>query len=158
MADVENQPPVRKPKQAESEKPAYVHPKYDAMMVESAIRDLNDRKGTSRIAVTTYISSKYNVPSDKKRVTASINKAMHEMLNTNRISHVGDGIGLIGKFRLGAKGPVKKKVERKPKVAKSTTQKAMLTSDDENSAYAVVESDDSENEAGPSPAKKGKGE
>ncbi|KAJ1347911.1 hypothetical protein KIN20_003091 [Parelaphostrongylus tenuis] len=74
------------------------HPTYGAM-IESAIRDLKDRRGASRQAIFKYIVDKYEVPDDVLQINARIRSALRRGLLSGRFMQA-TGSGAAGRIHL----------------------------------------------------------
>lgn len=116
-------PRAKKPKTTPS------HPKVSEM-VNSAIKDLKDRGGSSLQAIKKYIASNYKV--DAEKLAPFIRKYLKSSVVSGGLVQT-KGKGASGSFRMGgASGAVKKspkkakKTAAKPKAAKpaSTVKKA----------------------------------
>jgi histone H1/5 len=94
------------------------HPSFIDMIVE-AVKELNERHGSSKLAVAKFIKSKY--PVDIQSSKTYINSGFKKCLKSGQLRQAS-GKGLTGSFKLGE---VAKKVkDNKPKAAKKSLLKA----------------------------------
>ena len=96
---------AKKPKKAVA--PA-AHPPV-AQMVNSAIRNLKDRKGSSLAAIKKYISANYKA--DASKLAPFIRRYLKKAVETGKLSQV-KGTGASGSFRLNKAEKVEKKVKK----------------------------------------------
>ncbi|XP_061191223.1 histone 24-like [Saccostrea echinata] len=118
MAD--NAPaPAKSPKKKAAAKPKKQteHPKYLDMVLD-AIKNLKERKGSSRQAILKYVMSKYKVGNDATKVNSRVKAALRKGVTSKALKQ-SKGVGAQGRFSVGEK----KAVVKKPKAAKSKTAK-----------------------------------
>lgn len=82
------------------------HPPYGDM-VSKAIKELKERKGSSRAAVLKYICSHYKVGDEPKKINANIKSALKRLVISGGLKQV-KGHGASGSFRIGEKAAVAK--------------------------------------------------
>lgn len=105
---------VKKPKKPSAHPPV-------ADMVVAAIKALNDRKGTSGVAIKKYIAANYKV--DMVRMAPFIRKSLKTGVTSGRLVQKS-GTGAAGRFRLGKTAPKKKAKKPKKKAKKPKKKKA----------------------------------
>ena len=105
---------VLKPKVVASHPPV-------AQMVNSAIRSLKDRKGSSLIAIKKYIGANYKA--DAAKLAPFIRRYLKKAVTDGKLSQA-KGTGASGSFKLPSveKKPAMKKV-KKPKSPKKSAKK-----------------------------------
>ncbi|XP_062589648.1 histone H1-delta-like [Saccostrea cucullata] len=123
MAD--NAPaPAKSPKKkaaAKPKKPAE-HPKYIDMVLD-AIKNLKERKGSSRQAILKYVMSKFKVGNDATKVNSRVKVALKNGVKS-KVLKQSKGTGAQGRFSVGEKkAAVKKPKAAKPKTAKKPAAK-----------------------------------
>ena len=96
-----------------TKKPA-AHPPY-ADMVKKAIRELKERKGSSRQAVIKYIRANFKI-SATENVESFVRRSLIAGVKAGRFVHT-KGVGASGSFRLAEKATPKKTA--KPKAVKA---------------------------------------
>lgn len=117
--------PVGRPRKP---KPPTWHPKV-SVMVEAAIRDLKERRGSSLPAIKKYIDNNYKV--DMIRMTHLIKKYLKTAVANGALLQTS-GKGASGSFKLKTSGSAKvekqiKKVTDKKKIPKSKVPKTKKT-------------------------------
>lgn len=117
--------PVGRPRKP---KPPTWHPKI-SVMVEAAIRDLKERRGSSLPAIKKYIDNNYKV--DMTRMTPLIKKYLKTAVANGALLQTS-GKGASGSFKLKTSGSAKvekqvKKVTYKKKTSKSKVPKTNKT-------------------------------
>ena len=100
------------------------HPKYSVMVTE-AIATLNDKKGSSKIAIEKFICANYKVGLN---YDAPLKRALLASLEDGVLIKP-KGVGLTGSFKLGHVG--------KPKVVKKTAAKKIVKNAPEKKASPV---------------------
>ncbi|CAJ0604326.1 unnamed protein product [Cylicocyclus nassatus] len=127
-ADPAQAPPAKKSKgtKPKGEKKAKVasHPAYGAM-IKAAVKELKDRKGSSKQAILKYIIQKYKVGDNEKQINARLRLALKKGVKDGLLRQAS-GTGASGRFRLAEKTetPMKPKVAKKPKSASEAKPKA----------------------------------
>ncbi|XP_038047271.1 histone H1.0-like [Patiria miniata] len=107
--------PAKSPTKKAAKKPASDHPSYDVMIVQ-AVKDLNEKKGSSRQAIVKHIKSNHNKLTDKADVRIKL--ALKRMEKKGTLTHT-TGSGASGSFLVAdAKKPAKKTTKPKPKKVK----------------------------------------
>lgn len=96
------------------------HPSY-SQMIKEAITALKDRKGSSRVAILKYISGRYQLGNNGKRVHSQLRLAIKKGIASGKFT-LAKGAGVNGSFRLGAKVGAKTK-ERSRKSKKKIPSK-----------------------------------
>ncbi|KAL4003436.1 linker histone H1 and H5 family protein [Acanthocheilonema viteae] len=123
---LKKQSPKARPKQ-HGTKAAKTHPSY-SQMVKEAITALKDRKGSSRVAILKYISGRYQLGNNGKRVHSQLRLAIKRGIASGKFT-LAKGAGVNGSFRLGAKGGSKtKEKSRKQKKTLRKEKKAKVGS------------------------------
>ena len=106
------------------------HPKYREM-IATAIRNLKERKGSSRQAILKHIMASYKVGSEVNKINSRVKMALRAGIKSGTFKQI-KGTGASGSFRLGEKTTtksVKPKMAKKPKpAAKKPTFKKAKTS------------------------------
>lgn len=122
IENMENANPTKKagkPKSTKSQRSPSSHPRTSEM-VNAAIKELKDRKGSSFQAIKKYISLTYKVDGEK---LAPFIKRYLKAAVTSGIVVQTKGKGASGSFKLSTKGSIKgsdsKKIHRTIKVSKS---------------------------------------
>ncbi|VDK82316.1 unnamed protein product [Litomosoides sigmodontis] len=94
------------------------HPSY-SQMINEAIAALKDRKGSSRVAILKYISHRYQLSDNGKRVHSQLRLAIKRGIASGKLM-LAKGAGVNGSFRLGNNvgNNVKKGSSRKQKPSK----------------------------------------
>ena len=124
MTDAAASPKKTVQKKKPAAKPAE-HPKY-VEMITAAIAALNDRKGSSRQAISKYIKGNYKV-GDNSDVHLKI--ALKRAVATGVLNQV-KGTGASGSFKLSEKAkakPKKKPAAKKPAAKKPAAKKVKKT-------------------------------
>lgn len=75
------------------------HPSY-SQMINEAIAALKDRKGSSRVAILKYISHRYQLSDNGKRVHSQLRLAIKRGIASGKLM-LAKGAGVNGSFRLG---------------------------------------------------------
>lgn len=118
MADTAPAAAPKSPKKkaaAKPKKPAE-HPKYIDMVLD-AIKNLKERKGSSRQAILKYVMSKFKVGNDATKVNSRIKVALKNGVKSKALKQ-SKGVGAQGRFSVGEKkAAVKKPKAVKPKAA-----------------------------------------
>ena len=100
---------------AKPKKPAE-HPKYIDMVLD-AIKNLKERKGSSRQAILKYVMSKFKVGNDATKVNSRIKVALKNGVKSKALKQ-SKGVGAQGRFSVGEKKVAAKKPKAvKPKAA-----------------------------------------
>ena len=109
------------PKKAKAKKPAKKadHPPV-ASMVNAAITNLKDRKGSSLAAIKKYIAANYKV--DVVKLAPFIRRYLKKAVADGKLSQT-KGSGASGSFKIGTKAKEEKKA-KKPKAKKPAAKKA----------------------------------
>ena len=94
------------------------HPTYEVMVV-TAIKQLKERKGSSKQAVMKYITTNYKLKGDPN-VHAKV--ALRKLIKNGKID-VSKGTGLSGRFKLKASAAAPPKKQKKAQKAKKTSTK-----------------------------------
>lgn len=104
-------------------KPAITHPKY-IDMIESAVKALAEKNGSSRQAINKYIVKEYNL-TDNKHHNAMLKQALQRGSGPNGTLLHNKGKGAAGSFKIKAT-PAKpvKQVKKKAPAKKSAQKKA----------------------------------
>ncbi len=104
------------PKKAAAKKPAKKpdHPST-AAMVNAAIKNLKERKGSSLAAIKKYIAANYKV--DVNKLAPFIRRYLKKAVEAGKLTQT-KGSGASGSFKIG------KATEEKPKKVKKTPKKA----------------------------------
>ncbi|MCP9263539.1 Linker histone H1 and H5 family protein [Dirofilaria immitis] len=99
------------------------HPSY-SQMIKEAITALKDRKGSSRVAILKYISSRYQLGDNGKRIHSQLRLAIKKGIASGKFT-LAKGAGVNGSFRLGANksGKAASDSPKKPRMKKTTTAK-----------------------------------
>ncbi|KAM3722712.1 Histone H1.4 [Dirofilaria immitis] len=100
------------------------HPSY-SQMIKEAITALKDRKGSSRVAILKYISSRYQLGDNGKRIHSQLRLAIKKGIASGKFT-LAKGAGVNGSFRLGAN--VSTKTNEKSHERKKTTSKKIKKS------------------------------
>jgi len=97
-------------KGAASKPKAKSHPTYLAM-AEEAIKQLNEKQGSSRIAILNYIASTYSI--DKKQANNGLKNALKSGVESGALKQT-TGVGANGSFKIGdgAKKEAKKEAKK----------------------------------------------
>ena len=109
-----------KPKKVAKPKVAPTHPKYINMVVV-AIKDLKERKGSSRAAILKHIIANNKVGTDVNKINPRVKVALRNGVKTGALKQT-KGTGASGSFKVGEnkeEKPKKKAPAKKPKVAKA---------------------------------------
>lgn len=121
IENIENANPTKKagkPKSAKSQRSSASHPRTSEM-VNAAIKELNDRKGSSFQAIKKYISLTYKV--DGEKLAPFIKRYLKTAVTSGTVVQT-KGKGASGSFKLSTKGSIKgsdsKKIHRTVKVSK----------------------------------------
>merc|ERR1712098_884330 len=96
------------------------HPPY-ATMVQEAIKDLKDRTGSSTVAISKWVESKYTLPDTFKK---SLSTALKKMTEDGKL------VKVKASYKLGAAlkaAPKKKVVKKKPATATKKKPAAKVT-------------------------------
>lgn len=119
MADTEAAPAVSPKKKTTARKPAKpsTHPPV-AQMVNAAIKNLKDRKGSSLAAIKKYIAANYKC--DVAKLAPFIRKYLKKAVADGKLKQV-KGSGAAGSFKLADKA--EKPEKKKPKKVKKTPTK-----------------------------------
>ena len=123
MSDAAPTAASHKKKAAKPKKPkaASTHPPV-AQMVNAAIKNLKERKGSSLAAIKKYIGANYKC--DVAKLAPFIRKYLKKASDDGRLVHT-KGTGATGSFKLPAKEKAEKpKKAKKPKAAKPKKPKA----------------------------------
>ena len=129
MSDVAAAPVVHmspKAKKAAKPKKAKTTPSHPpvAEMVNTAIKTLKERKGSSLAAIKKYIAANYKV--DVARLAPFIRRYLKSAVTSGKLTQT-KGTGAAGSFRIGKeekpKKPTKAKKAKKPKAAKKSPKK-----------------------------------
>ena len=109
------------PKKAKAKKPAKKpdHPPV-ASMVNAAITNLKDRKGSSLAAIKKYIAANYKV--DVAKLAPFIRRYLKKAVADGKLSQT-KGSGASGSFKIGKATEEKKKVKKVKKPAKKAGAK-----------------------------------
>ncbi|VDO79158.1 unnamed protein product [Onchocerca flexuosa] len=105
------------------------HPSY-SQMIKEAITALKDRKGSSRVAILKYISTRYQLGDNGKRVHSQLRLAIKKGIASGNFA-LAKGAGVNGSFRLGTKVEAKKKDKshvRKKKASKQSKKSSKVAS------------------------------
>ena len=115
-------PAAQKKKATKAKKPkkAAAHPPV-ASMVNAAIKNLKERKGSSLAAIKKYIASTYKV--DTAKLAPFIRRYLKKAVADGKLKQV-KGSGAAGSFRLGDKPEKKAKKPKAKKAKKPKTKKA----------------------------------
>ena len=121
MSDAAPATPVKKaaPKKAKKPKVPAAHPPVQ-QMVNAAIKNLKDRKGSSLAAIKKYIAANYKC--DVARLAPFIRKYIKKAVADGKLSQT-KGTGASGSFRILKEDKPKKPV-KKPKAKKAKKPKA----------------------------------
>ncbi|TPP59299.1 Histone H1-delta [Fasciola gigantica] len=111
--------PIAK-KSTKAKKAPANHPPYSEM-IRSAVKDLKERQGSSRQAITKYIKAHYKVD---EKAENHIRRALVVAVKSGKLVHT-KGIGASGSFKLTEKVVKPKVVVPKPKKVK-TPKKAVV--------------------------------
>ncbi|VDM58538.1 unnamed protein product [Angiostrongylus costaricensis] len=103
-----------KPKGEKKPKTVPSHPVY-AAMIKAAIKELKDRKGASKQAISKFIQQKYKLSDNDKKINAHLRMGLKKGVSSGTLKQTS-GSGASGRFRLAEKGEGAENV--KPKVAK----------------------------------------
>ncbi|XP_048762936.1 histone H1-delta-like [Ostrea edulis] len=115
--------PAKSPKKkaaAKPKKPAD-HPKYIDMVLD-AIKNLKEKKGSSRQAILKYVMSKFKVGNDPTKVNSRVKVALKNGVKSKALKQ-SKGVGAQGRFSVGEKPTAKKPKATKPKAAKKPKAK-----------------------------------
>ena len=111
--------PAKAAKKPAAAKPA--HPPFKSM-IKKAIKELKDKKGSSKSAIVKYISANYKVSADKVQNQTKL--ALRRVAAKKEIVHASSkSIGASGSFKLPAKEPVAKKPTKKTSPKKKAVKK-----------------------------------
>uniref|UniRef100_A0A915PSR3 H15 domain-containing protein n=1 Tax=Setaria digitata TaxID=48799 RepID=A0A915PSR3_9BILA len=103
-------------------KVAKAHPSY-SQMIKEAIVALKDRKGSSRVAILKYISGRYQLGSNGKRVHSQLRLAIKRGIASGKLT-IAKGGGANGSFRLSSKVEPKEPKRLHERTKKVTEKKA----------------------------------
>lgn len=123
MSDAAPAQSPKKATKAKARKPAKKadHPPV-ASMVNAAIKNLKDRKGSSLAAIKKYISANYKV--DVAKLAPFIRRYLKKAVADGKLSQT-KGSGASGSFKIGkTTGEEKKKVKKVKKAKKPAAKKA----------------------------------
>uniref|UniRef100_A0A0K0DDX5 H15 domain-containing protein n=1 Tax=Angiostrongylus cantonensis TaxID=6313 RepID=A0A0K0DDX5_ANGCA len=102
------------------------HPVY-AAMIKAAIKELKDRKGASKQAISKFIQQKYKLGDNEKKINAHLRMALKKGVSSGTLKQTS-GSGASGRFHLAEKGEdgenVKPNVAKKSKSARSPKKAA----------------------------------
>lgn len=101
-------------KKAKKPAAAAAHPTV-AVMVNAAIKNLKDRKGSSLAAIKKYITANYKA--DAVKLAPFIRRYLKKSVETGAITQV-KGTGASGSFRIAKAEKVEKKKAKKPAAKK----------------------------------------
>ncbi|XP_075242114.1 histone H1-delta-like [Convolutriloba macropyga] len=110
------------PKNSPSKPAITIHPTYRAM-VTKAVKELNEKGGSSKQAIVKYISANFKV-GDK--VDHQVKLTLRKMCQNKELLHASkNSTGANGSFKLPAKEPASKKPKTSPKKSptKTTSEK-----------------------------------
>ena len=107
--------PAKPTKKAAKPRVPTVHPKYPEM-IAAAVGSLNERGGSSRLAIFKYIVANYNFGKNETVVNTHLKMALRSGVEDGSLKRT-KGTGAMGSFRLGEKAAPKKAVAKKPKAA-----------------------------------------
>ncbi|XP_075265168.1 putative histone H1.6 [Convolutriloba macropyga] len=100
------------PKKTSPTKPA--HPAYSAM-IKKAIKELNEKGGSSKVAIEKYINANYSLSGN---VSNLVRLALRRMISKKELVHTSNkSTGANGSFKLPSKEPTAKKPSPKKKAA-----------------------------------------
>jgi len=100
------------PKKAASKAAKPSHPTYSAM-IKKAIKDLNEKGGSSKVAIEKYLNANYKLTGN---VSNLVKMALRRMSTKKEIVHASSkSTGASGSFKLPAKEPAAKKASPKKK-------------------------------------------
>ncbi|KAE9416260.1 hypothetical protein Angca_003566, partial [Angiostrongylus cantonensis] len=115
-----------KPKGEKKPKTVPSHPVY-AAMIKAAIKELKDRKGASKQAISKFIQQKYKLGDNEKKINAHLRMALKKGVSSGTLKQTS-GSGASGRFHLAEKGEdgenVKPNVAKKSKSARSPKKAA----------------------------------
>ncbi|KAK6051914.1 linker histone H1 and H5 family protein [Cooperia oncophora] len=113
-----------KPKGEKKAKTVSSHPVYSAM-IKAALKDLKDRKGSSKQAILKFMTQKYKLGTNDKQINAHLRMALKRGVTSGTLTQAS-GSGAAGRFRLAEKAsaPANGKVAKKPKAAGTPKKKA----------------------------------
>uniref|UniRef100_A0A8R1TZV7 H15 domain-containing protein n=1 Tax=Onchocerca volvulus TaxID=6282 RepID=A0A8R1TZV7_ONCVO len=117
-------PKARSKKQGK--KIAKTHPSY-SQMIKEAISALKDRKGSSRVAILKYISTRYQLGDNGKRVHSQLRLAIKKGIASGKFT-LAKGAGVNGSFRLGTKVETKKNSHKPKKTSKESKKSSKVAS------------------------------
>uniref|UniRef100_A0A1I7XMJ0 H15 domain-containing protein n=1 Tax=Heterorhabditis bacteriophora TaxID=37862 RepID=A0A1I7XMJ0_HETBA len=100
-----------------SSKKVSSHPTYSAM-IKKAITTLNEKGGTSKIAILKYICQNYKVGDNLTKVNAHLRLAIKREVASGTLKQV-KGTGAAGSFKLGEKTVAKTSAVKKTEVQQS---------------------------------------
>ncbi|XP_075242499.1 histone 24-like [Convolutriloba macropyga] len=90
------------------------HPTYSAM-IKKAIKELNEKGGSSKVAIEKYINANYKLSGN---VSNLVRLALRRMITKKELVHASSkSTGANGSFKLPAKEPAAKKSSPKKKAA-----------------------------------------
>lgn len=125
-----------------------IHPSY-SLMIKKAIADLNEKKGSSRMAILKFVMSHYQLGDNQTKINSRIKSALKRGVISSELMQV-KGVGASGSFRLGGSGTPKtvsgaKKspkqrapVAKKPSAKKVTPKKAKKAVTPKSAAVMVA--------------------
>merc|ERR1712226_1678179 len=100
------------PKKASSKAAKPSLPNYSAM-IKKAIKDLNEKGGSSKVAIEKYLNANYRLSGN---VSKLVKMALRRMSTKKEIVHASSkSTGASGSFKLPAKEPAAKKASPKKK-------------------------------------------
>ena len=121
MSDATAAPsPKKKQTKARKPKKPMSHPPV-ASMVNAAIKNLKDRKGSSLAAIKKYIAANYKC--DVAKLAPFIRRYLKKAVADGKLKQV-KGTGASGSFRIGDKKERAKKAKKPKKVKKPKAKKA----------------------------------
>jgi hypothetical protein len=88
--------------------PKPTHPPF-AILVVKAVTELNEKKGSSKIAIVKYVMAEVPELTDKDKVSKSVKTALKRAVEQKTLVAPK---GTIGKFKLSDKAPKAKKVKK----------------------------------------------
>merc|ERR1712243_43800 len=96
------------------------HPPYLAM-IQAAIKELKEKKGSSRKAIIKVIIAKYKVGSDEKKVANRVRLALKKGVTAKKLVNLK---GASGRYKKATKAEKPKTPKKAAKPKKAKTPKA----------------------------------
>ena len=98
------------------------------VMISEAINKLNEpRTGSSKQAITKYISANYNIDFTDKKQNYQLKRAINSGVETGKLKQT-KGKGASGSFKIGDAAKEAEKLKAKKEVKKTTTKSTAKTS------------------------------